>query len=225
MDYMDETAGAKTIRGAIFDMDGVLVDNARFHVRAWQQLGRELGKELSDGEIRAVFGQRNREMLASLGGRAFSDEETSRFTQHKEELYRDLIAPELVPTPGLPEFLEDLKQKGIKTAVATSGPIANVEFVLGRLSLDRFFDVVVTGADVKHGKPAPDIFLLAARRIGLPAERCVVFEDSTAGIEAAQRAGSPCIALSTTHSKQELSATAATRIVRDFTCLKASDLA
>jgi beta-phosphoglucomutase family hydrolase len=212
------------IEGAIFDMDGVLVDNARYHIRAWQRLGRELGKELTDAEIRAVFGQRNREMIAALVGRTFSEEEIVRHTSHKEELYRTIIAPELAPTPGLTEFLKELKNAGIKTAVATSGPKDNVRFVLQRLALEPYFDAVVTGVDVTNSKPAPDIFLLAARRVGLPAERCVVFEDSVAGIEAARRAGSPCVALSTTHSAEELSRSSACRVIRDFTELRAPDL-
>ena len=212
------------IDGAIFDMDGVLVDNARYHIRAWQQLGRELGQKLTDADIRQVFGQRNREMIVALMGRSFSEEEIVRHTSHKEELYRGIIASELAPTPGLREFLGELKKAGIKTAVATSGPKDNVRFVLEGLSLEPYFDAVVTGIDVTNSKPAPDIFLLAARRIGLHAGRCVVFEDSVAGIEAAHRAGSPCVALSTTHPVEELSRSSATRIIRDFTELRIFDL-
>jgi beta-phosphoglucomutase family hydrolase len=211
-------------KGAIFDMDGVLVDNVRFHVRAWQQLGREFGKELSDGEIRRVFGQRNREMIVSLIGRSFSEQELTRHTAYKEEIYREIIAPELVPAPGLTHLLAGLAEAGIKAAVATSGPMDNVSFVLNKLDLGSRFSAIVTGGEVFHGKPAPDIFLLAARRIGLPAGQCVVFEDSTAGIEAARRAGIPCIALSTTHTVEELARTAAIRIVPDFTHLRASDI-
>jgi len=211
-------------QGAIFDMDGVLIDNVRFHVRAWQQLGREFVKELSDGEIRQVFGQRNREMIVKLIGRPFSEQEISRYTAHKEEIYREIIAPELVPAPGLTHLLSGLAKAGIKAAVATSGPMDNVAFVLAKLNLGSFFSAIVTGAEVSQGKPAPDIFLLAAERIGRPARQCVVFEDSTAGLEAARRAGIPCIALSTTHSVEELAGTAAIRIVPDFTNLRVSDI-
>ena len=212
------------IEGAVFDMDGVLVDNARYHIRAWQQLGLELGKNLGDEDIRAVFGQRNREMLAILISRTFSEEEIARHTRHKEEIYRGIIGPELVPLPGLMEFLAELKKAAIKIAVATSGPKDNVRFVLERLALEPWFDQVVTGIDVANSKPAPDIFLLAARRLGLPAERCLVFEDSTAGIEAAHRAGSPCIALSTTHTVEELSRTSTCKVIHDFTEIRVSDL-
>ena len=212
------------IDGAVFDMDGVLVDNVRYHIRAWQQLGRELGKDLSDSAIRRVFGQRNREMIAVLMGRSFSEDEVIGYTGHKEEIYRGIIAPALAPAPGLTEFLSELKRAAIKTAVATSGPNDNVRFVLERMALGPYFDAVVTGVDVTSSKPAPDIFLLAARRLGLPAERCVVFEDSIAGIEASHKAGSPCIALSTTHPVEELSRTTAFKVIRDFTEIRVSDL-
>jgi beta-phosphoglucomutase len=211
-------------KGVIFDMDGVLVDNVRFHVRAWQQLGKEFGKDLSDGEIRRVFGQRNREMIVKLVGRPLSEEEISQYTAHKEEIYREIIAPEIVPAPGLVQLLSGLAEAGIRTAIATSGPMENVEFVLGRLNLGSFFSAIVTGKEVSHGKPAPDIFLLAAERIERAPQDCVVFEDSTAGIEAARRAGIPCIALSTTHPAEELASTAAVRVVPDFRSLRASDI-
>ncbi len=212
------------IRGAIFDMDGVLVDNARYHIRAWQQLGRGLGKNLRDADIRRVFGQRNREMLAALTGLQFSGEELDRITRHKEELYRAIIGPEIVPALGLVEFLAQLRSAGFKTAVATSGPKENVEFVMNKLNLGRYFDAIATGGEVRHAKPAPDIFLLAAQRLCLPPQECVVFEDSTAGIEAAQTAGSPCIALSTTHTLEELTSTSAFKIITDFRSIGISDL-
>ncbi len=212
------------IKGAIFDMDGVLVDNARFHIRAWQQLGGEFGKDLSDGEIRRIFGQRNREMLTTLIGRSFSDEEVERTTGHKEEIYRTIIAAEIVPMPGLIELLAELRKIGIGTAVATSGPKENVAFVMEKLGLGPYFDTVATGIEVAHAKPAPDIFLLAAQRLNQPPSQCVVFEDSTAGIEAAHRAGIPCIALATTHTSAELARTSAMRIIQDFRELHTSDL-
>ncbi len=212
------------IEGAIFDMDGVLVDNLAYHVRAWQQLGRELGRVLKEDEIRAVFGQRNREMIGRLIGPGLREEDIPRLTERKEQIYRDTIAPELRPAAGLVDFLQRLRGAAIRCAVATSGPPANADFVLDRLAIRSFFAAVVTGADVTRSKPDPEIFLLAARRLGLPAERCVVFEDSTAGIEAARRAGCACIALATTHSAEELTKHQVARIVADFTTLNADDL-
>ncbi len=208
--------------GAIFDMDGVLVDNLPFHLRAWQQLGRELGKPLTEDRIRSVFGQRNREMIRKLIGPDLAEEDIPRFTSRKEELYRHYIASDLHAAAGLIEFLQDLNRNGIRCAVATSGPHVNVNFVLDGLGIRGYFAAIVTGADVTRSKPDPEIFLLAARRLELPAGHCVVFEDSSAGIEAAHRAGCCCIALATTHAPEELTAPHIARVVPDFAELSAS---
>jgi beta-phosphoglucomutase len=212
------------IQGVIFDMDGVLVDNLEYHRRAWQQLGREQGRNLSRESIRRVFGQRNDEMIRSLFGSPLPREVLALYATRKEEIYRALMAPELTPVPGLPRLLSELRETGMKSAVATSGPRENADLVLDGLDLRRYFDAVVTGDDVSRSKPHPDIFLLAARRLGLAPEQCVVFEDSSSGIEAAARAGCECIALATTHPASELRSYQTALVVPDFTTLSASGL-
>jgi len=212
------------IQGAIFDMDGVLVDNLEYHIRAWQQLGREHGRDLSRDSIRRVFGQRNDEMISSLFGSRLSREVLGLYATRKEEIYRALMAPALEPVAGLLGLLAGLREAGMRSAVATSGPRENADLVMDGLSLRSYFDVIVTGDDVSRSKPHPDIFLLAARRMALPPESCVVFEDSSAGIEAAARAGCLCIALATTHSPKELQDYQTALIVSDFTTLSASGL-
>lgn len=205
-------------------MDGVLVDNARYHIRAWKQLGKELGRDLTDDQVRSVFGQRNSEMLQALIDKGLSPDEAARYGDRKEAIYRGLIASELMPVAGLTGFLGELLEGNFKTAVATSGPDENVALVVDGLGLRPYFHVIVTGSEVSRGKPEPDIFLLAAKKLNLEASECVVFEDSTSGIEAARRAGSPCIALATTHSHEELKASPVFRIVDDFSGLGAADL-
>ena len=212
------------IQGAIFDMDGVLVDNLEYHIRAWQQLGREHGRNLSRESIRRVFGQRNDEMIRSLFGSPLARDVLALYATRKEEVYRELMAQELTPVPGLPALLAGLKGAGMRSAVATSGPRENASLVLDGLNLRQYFDAVVTGDDVSRSKPHPDIFVFAARRLGLPPEQCVVFEDSSAGIEAASRAGCLCIALATTHPPSELQAYQTALIIPDFTMLSASSL-
>ncbi len=212
------------IKGAIFDMDGVLVDNAVYHIRAWRKLGIELGRDLTDEQVRRVFGQRNSEMLKALVDPSLTSDQAARYGERKEIIYRELISPYLTPVPGLVEFLGDLKTRDFRTAVATSGPNENVDLVMDGLALRRWFDAIVTGSEVAHGKPEPDIFLLAARRLSLEARECVVFEDSTAGIEAALRAGSVCVALATTHSPEALKDYPTFRVIRDFRGLRAADL-
>lgn len=215
------------IQGAIFDMDGVLVDNLNFHLEAWKTLAEELGQKWTETDIRRSFGRRNREILRTLMGRELTSGEEREYGERKEELYRHLTSPHLrsAVVPGLLEFLSGLKDAGLRAAVATSGPPENARFVLKGLDLEPFFDAVVTGAEVPRSKPEPDIFLLAAERLHLAPSDCVVFEDSSSGIEAARRAGCSCIALATTHRPEELQPLSPFRIVADFTHLSPQQLA
>ena len=211
------------IEGVIFDMDGVLLDNARYHIRAWMQLGKELGEELTPEAIRSVFGRRNREILPAIMKNPPPDDEAIRLTQRKEALYRELIRGEIKPLPGLMDFLGSLEKQGIPAAVGTSAPTENVEMTLEGLGLKSYFAAVVIGAEVARSKPAPDIFLAAAKRINLPPGNCVVFEDSASGLQAAQAAGCPAVALATTHTVDELRNYTAVAIVPNFVKVAIAD--
>jgi beta-phosphoglucomutase family hydrolase len=211
------------VEGAIFDMDGVLLDNARYHIRAWQKLGKELGEQFTPEAIRSVFGRRNREILPAIMKNPPSESEAIKLTERKEAHYRELIRGEIRPVPGLMKFLGNLKEQGVPAAVGTSAPIENVEMTLEALGLKSYFAAVVIGAEVARSKPAPDIFLAAAKRMSLPPERCVVFEDSASGLQAANAAGCPCVALSTTHTAEELCAYPAIAIIPDFTKVSIAD--
>ncbi len=199
-------------------MDGVLLDNVAHHLEAWRRIGLENGKELTDQEIRATFGQRNQEMLQALIQADLSDEAAQRLADRKESLYREVVAGDLerAMVPGLRHFLLEIRRRGAKTAVATSGPIQNVTLVTEGLGIESQFDAFVTSADVQRGKPHPDVFLVAAQRLRLPPQRCVVFEDSTSGVQAALRAGCFCVAVATTHSETELRSLNPHCIVSDF---------
>ncbi len=214
------------IRGAIFDMDGVLLDNLSYHLRAFQQLGREQGRELTREQIEAVFGRKNDDMLRVLLGRELNRQELDALADRKEAIYRDLARPDVgrLVVPGLLSFLDRLRGAGLHMAVATSGPRENVNLVFDGLGIGPYFSAVVTGRDVVRGKPHPDAFLLAAARLGLPASDCVVFEDSRSGIQAGLAAGARCVALATTHSAAELEDLRPHRIIRDFRDLTPEEL-
>lgn len=202
-------------------MDGVLLDNLAYHLSAWRQLGRELGRSLTNEEIRSVFGQRNLEMLTNLIGLHFHEEEADRHAERKEELYRTMIRQRIRETavPGVSGFLNNLRQEGLRIALATSGPSENAELVLTGLGIADLFTTVITGVDVTEGKPDPEIFLLAARRLGLPPSDCVVFEDSVAGVQAALRARCLCVGVSTTHNRLELEGMGVHYIIPNFRAL------
>jgi beta-phosphoglucomutase len=214
------------IKGAIFDMDGVLLDNVSAHLEAFRRFGEEQGKRVSNKDIYAAFGQKNDAMLESILGRELSSDEVERYGRRKEEIYRELIRPDLSThvVKGLRNLLGELQNAGIQAAVATSGPIENVDMVLDGLLLRSSFESIITGEDVHHGKPHPEAFLKAAEGLHLPPESCVVFEDSPSGVEAALRAGCFCVALTTTHSRERLAELGPQLIINDFTELDLTTL-
>lgn len=214
------------IQGAVFDMDGVLVDNLDFHLQAFKRFGKEQNRNLTTEQIQSVFGQKNSDMLQALLERNLSDEEISRYENRKEELYRQLIRPRLRErvVAGLFEWVRELQAEGISLGLATSGPMDNVSMVLDDLDLRRYFDVIITGEQVSRGKPDPETFLLAAQGLKLEPASCVVFEDSFAGVTAALNAGCKCVALATTHTRMELIEVAPHLIVTNFQSLCIADL-
>jgi beta-phosphoglucomutase len=194
-------------RGAvIFDMDGVMVDTGQQHYAAWQRLFAEMGREEpSKAEFCVTFGMRNPELLRLFFGPNLADDKVEELGRKKEAYYRELVREQVKPALGLLPLLRELKGRGFKVAVGTSAPRENIELVLGVLGITEEMDAVVGGADVARGKPAPDTFLLAAERCGVPPERCLVIEDAPAGLAAARAAGMRCIGVTGTSPREALS--------------------
>ncbi len=191
-------------RAFIFDMDGTLVDNMQFHTRAWQQMLAEEGVEMDAHQFLVkTAGKTNREILPTIFGE-ISECELVRLSLRKEELYRGFFIEHRRPVPGTVQFLEAARNAGIKMAVATAAPDANVEFILDGLDLRRFFDAVTTAADIKNGKPDPEIFLTSAEKLGIKPENCIVFEDAINGLEAARRAKMVAIGITTVNSAEDM---------------------
>jgi HAD superfamily hydrolase (TIGR01509 family) len=206
-------------RGVVFDLDGTLVDNMPFHVEAFALFVRRHGLPPLDHELRGrLDGQRNRDIFPILFGRPLDEASFRQFEEEKEGLYRELSRGRLRPLPGAPRLLELLEARGIGAAVATSAPAANVVHTLDELGLAGRFRAVVRSDQVPRGKPAPDVFLEAARRLGAPPTSCLAFEDSPAGVTAARAAGMTCIAVTTSFSPEQFAAHGARpdAAVRDF---------
>jgi len=202
---------------ALFDMDGVLVDNMAYHIRAWRAFAERHGRTLTlDEYYRHVNGRVAADALPFVLGRPLAAAEVEPLTEEKEADYRRLYAAHRQPTPGLLPFLERLKAARVGLAVGTSAPQSNIDFTLDGAGLRPFFDAVVDASMVTRGKPDPEIYLRAAAELGVEPGRCVVFEDAYAGIEAGLRAGMRVVALATTHTPDELAGRGAVRIVRNF---------
>ena len=190
--------------GVIFDMDGVLVDSGPAHQESWQVLAQRYGKQVSPERFRATFGQRSGDIIRLLWGTPLDEETVRRLDAEKEEVYRELIRGRIPLMPGCAAALAALHDAGLMLAVGTSGPPENLELVLQGGGLAGYFRTTVHGFDIQHGKPAPDCFLLAAERLGLPATSCVVIEDAPVGVEAGVAAGMPVIGLTGTHPAEAL---------------------
>ncbi len=180
-------------KAAIFDLDGVIVDTARFHFLAWKRLAEELGFSFTqrDNERqKGVSRMESLEVLLEVGGiTGLSPERKEELATKKNEWYKEFLY-EMTPAellPGAKDFLEYLRLRGVRIALASASK--NAPIILEKLNITKLFDAIVDGNSVSKAKPDPEVFLQAAERLGIPASQCIVFEDAQAGVEGAKRAG------------------------------------
>ena len=205
------------LKGLLFDMDGVLVNNLEVHREAFAEFFRRYGVERSFDELSRVFGMGNDDIMGELMPRDIVERVGVReLGYEKETIYREIYAPKITPQPGLLSLLAEAEHEGLKCAVGSSGYRANVDFVLDKCNIERYFEAAVAGDEVTRCKPDPEIYLTAAAKLGLHPSECIVFEDAEAGIEAAKRANMKVVALATTFDREFLATTAADAIVDDF---------
>jgi beta-phosphoglucomutase len=177
-----------SIKAVIFDLDGVIVSTDDYHYRAWKVMADEEGiyfdKTINE-RLRGVSRMESLEIILEKADKEYNNEEKIQMAEKKNYLYRELLN-ELTPNdilPGVMKVLEDLKAKNIKIAIGSSSK--NTPMILGKVGLKDYFDAVADGNDIKNSKPDPEVFLLAARKVGIEAKECLVVEDANAGVEAA----------------------------------------
>jgi len=210
--------------GVIFDMDGVLVDSAAAHQRAWEQLGDEVGMPFSAERFRNTFGQTNATIIPAWLG-AVEPQRFHALDLRKEQLYREFVHQGAVHVYArIPALLHELRARGVKLAIASSGPRANVALLVDTIGAASLIDASVAAEDVRDGKPHPEVFLRAAERLGCDPVRCAVVEDSVHGIEAARRAGMLAIAVLTSTPRARLQAAGADVIIEVVGGLDADEL-
>jgi beta-phosphoglucomutase family hydrolase len=178
-----------SLPGVIFDIDGVLMNSNPAHYESWRVMGEEYGFDFTPQLFQETFGQRSDAIIAACWPGPLTSEEILRMAERKEAIYREMIEENFPAMPGAAEFVRSLAQRGFVLSVGSSGPELNVSFVLQRLGIRPLLRGVVSGTDVSHAKPAPDIFLACAEKMQLAAIRCVVIEDSASGVQAAKAAG------------------------------------
>lgn len=217
---------ASTPFGVIWDVDGTLVDTAEQHFQAWEQICRELGRAYCRADFEHTFGWRNPEIINHLFGPQFTDLEIAAFGERKEQLYRNKARLGVSLLPGVKALLDGIRALGGRQAIGSSAPLANLHLILDASSTRDYFSAIASAEDTKRGKPDPQVFLVAAERLGLPPERCVVIEDAVVGVQAARAGGMHCIgvAFAGHHPPDKLQAAGADVVVASLEAMDAAGI-
>lgn len=198
-----QTSSGKN-KAVIWDMDGVIADTAPYHFKAWREAFKAKGKNFTEDDFRKTFGQRNDNIIRMILGEGVTLEEIDAIAVEKEKGFRRYIGRNVKPFPGVLELMKSLSEAGFKLALATSTPRENVRLIITGLGIDKYFKAIVADEDVTRGKPDPQVFLIAAERLGVKPGSCVVIEDAVAGVTAAKRAGMHCVAVTNTNPRGSL---------------------
>ena len=188
----------------IWDVDGVIADTAPYHCRAWQDVFHKRGVNFTEEDFKRYFGQRNDTIIRNNIGRSISPGELDAIAAEKEENYRQRVAQNIKPLPGAVELIRKLSERRVKMAIASSAPMGNIQLIIRGLGINNCFQAIVWGREVTEGKPSPQGFLLAAKKLGVEPQNCIVIEDAIAGVDAAKSAGMKCVAVTNTHPKASL---------------------
>jgi beta-phosphoglucomutase len=195
----------KHYQAFLFDLNGTMIDDMHYHIKAWHRILNDLGARLSLQEVKEECYGKNHEMLERIFPGRFSTEEKNRMSLQKEQQYQEQFRPNLKLIEGLHDFLASAHDAGIKTAIGSAAILFNVDFVLDGLDIRRYIDAIISADDVEQSKPHPETFLKCAEELSVAPEHCLIFEDAPKGVEAALNAGMDCMVITTMHGQQEFS--------------------
>ena len=205
------------IKGLIFDMDGTLIQNMPYHMKAFSTLAERLGYQMLQPVTNKFYGRHNDEIFLAIAPQWVIDKYGLQYlSDEKEAIYRELYADKVCLTDGLAELLAEAKAKGVKCYVGSAAPRLNIDLIWNGAQLDDKIDGCVCCDDVVNFKPHPEIFLKCCEGMGLAPEDCVVFEDAISGIKAGWAAGCKVVALSSTATPEALAADGVEHIITDF---------
>ena len=192
----------------IFDMDGTIIDNNQYHFLAWQQFYKKYDRSITLEEYKTTInGRASQEIFQQFFGKEMTREEITTYANEKNLLYRELYKPYIKPINGIINLIKEIYNAGIPMNIATSGTPMNVTFMFEHVPIRQYFDHVVDASEVVHGKPDPEIFLKAADYAKADYKKCIVFEDSIAGIAGAKAAGMKVVGITTMQTKEEMEPT------------------
>jgi beta-phosphoglucomutase len=194
------------IRGVLFDMDGVLADSEQYICKAAIMMFAEIGLNVKPHDFKPFVGTGENRYIGGVAEKYRLKVDIEKVKARTYEIYRTIIRGNLKPLPGATSMVDMCRNKGLKLALATSADTVKMEANLTEIGIaPELFDAIITGLDVVNKKPFPDIYILAAERIGLPPEECLVVEDAMSGIKAAKSAGCRCLAVATSFERSVLS--------------------
>jgi beta-phosphoglucomutase family hydrolase len=191
------------LEAVIWDLDGVIADTVAYHYQAWRDVFKERGAAYRQADFMPYFGRRHDDIIKSVLG-DLPPEELDAINEEKQKNFRRLVAQDIRAMPGAVALVKSLHEQGIKQAIASSAVPQNIKIILRGLGLVDCFQAIVHGMEVKEGKPSPQIFFFAAKKLKVRPGQCVVIEDAIAGVSAAGRAGMKCVAVTNSHPKRAL---------------------
>ncbi len=192
------------VKAVIWDMDGIIADTSQYHHKGWQIVFRKRGTNYTEADFRRNTGKRSDTIIREVLGEKIPQNEITEIIQEKDETFRQLMGQKVRIFPGVLKLIIALKEHGFKIAIASSAPMENIRLITQSLKIDNRFDAIISGWEVTKGKPDPQTFLLAAEKLRVEAEDCIVIEDAISGVTASKRAGMRCIAVTNTTSREEL---------------------
>lgn len=187
----------------LFDLNGTMIDDMDYHIRAWHRILNNLGATISIEQMKEECYGKNQELIERILPGKFSKEEKDRIGFEKEKQYQQDFRPHLKLINGLDSLLLKWHNKGIKMAIGSAAIQYNIDFVIDGLHIRRYFDAIVSADDVTHSKPDPETYDKCAERLAVNAGDCLVFEDAPKGVETARNAGMDCVVITTLHRKEE----------------------
>ena len=187
----------------LFDLNGTMIDDMDYHVKAWYRIANELGATITMERTKQECYGKNGEVLERIFPGRFSEEEKDKISLEKERQYQKEFKPHLKLIEGLDLFLQRAKKAGIKMAIGSAAIRSNIDFVLDGLAIRHYFDAAISADDVVRSKPGPETYIKCAVQLSVAAKDCLVFEDAPKGVESAKNAGMDCVAITTFHQPED----------------------
>ncbi len=187
----------------LFDLNGTMIDDMDFHIKAWHQILNDLGADISLAQMKEACYGKNDELLERIFPGRFSADEKTRMSYAKEAAYQQAFKPSLQLLSGLDVFLSKASKENIHMAIGSAAILYNIDFVLDGLNIRHYFPTITAAEHVKKSKPDPETYTRCADIIGIRYQDCIVFEDAPKGVEAAENAGMKTVVLTTMHTEDE----------------------